>query len=325
MLLRRSLGIGVLAAPFLPPSLASAQARWPQRPVHILVPFSAGGAADTLARILADAFAEETQSAPLVVENRAGAGGTLAAAVSARAEPDGHVLLLGDIGANAVAGSLFPQLPYDPTKAFRHVIHLVNIPMVLIAHPSVGDGTLAGLIAAARQAPGRLNYASAGPGAAAHLAMELFNRLAGTEIVHVSYRGGAPALQAIVSNEVQMGVATASTSKPFMTAGTVKAIGVGHRVPVALLPGVEPIANRVPGFEALTWHGIHVPAATPDPVVREINRVFNAVMARPDVRRRLEQQTAEIVGGTDDAYGRFVDSETAKWTRVVREARIRVD
>lgn len=312
------LGCGLAAFP----GILRAQGAWPTRPVHIVIPFAAGGAADTLARILAEQF-QSLSGQPLVVDNKPGAGGTLAAAEVARGAPDGHVLLLGDIGANAVAQSLFADLPYNVESSFQHVIHLANLPMVMIAHPSVADGTVKGVIAFAREAPGTLSYASAGPGGASHLMMELFKRSANVEIVHIPYRGGGPVLQATMTNEVQLAISTISTSRSFIEANSVRAIGVGSAEPVKALPEVKPIGLDVPGFEALTWHGIHVAAGTPPELVAQINTVFDKLLALPEVLSKFAIQTAEPVGGSSADYAAFVARETAKWGEVVRSAKIK--
>jgi tripartite-type tricarboxylate transporter receptor subunit TctC len=314
---------GVISALYAP--ACAAPVNWPERPVRILIPFAPGGAADTLARILSDQFASEAKGQPLVVENRPGAGGTLAAAETSRSAPDGYTLLMGDIGANAVAGALFPKLPYDVAKSFEPVIHLANLPMVMIANNNTGDGTLEGFLKLARSKPGGLNYASAGPGGASHLMMELFNDLGGTRIVHVPYRGGAPVLQSVMVGDTHAAFSTVSTSKPFIESKSVRAIAVGGARPIPALPGVPPVAHLVPGFEAYTWHGIHAPAGTSPELVREINRVFNALLGRPEVLKRLEQQTAEPIGGPPEAYSKFVHGEIGKWAKVVATSGIKVD
>lgn len=307
------------------PIWAADPPKWPARPVRILIPFAPGGAADTLARILAEYFPSEAAGQPLVVDNRPGAGGTLAAAEAARSAPDGHILLMGDIGANAVAGALFSKLPYDVRTSFEPVVHLANLPMVMIVNNRAGDGTLAGFLSLARSKPGDLNYASAGPGGASHLMMELFNDLGGTRIVHVPYRGGAPVLQSVMVGDTQVAFSTVSTSKPFIEANSVRAIAVGGTKPIAALPGVPPVGDLVPGFEAYTWHGIHAPAGTPKVTVAEINRVFNALLARPEVIKRLEQQTAEPIGGTSESYARFVHGEIDKWAKVVSASGVKMN
>lgn len=325
MILRRRSFNAALAGSTLAaiPTIGRAQAPWPNRPVRIVTPFAAGGAADTLARILSEQFPSMAGGQPLIVENKPGAGGTVAAGDVARGDADGYSLLLGDIGANAVAQALFPSLAYDVEKSFQHVIHLANLPMVMIAHPSVADGGIEGLIRRAKEKPDALNYASAGAGGASHLMMELFNKAAGIRITHIPYRGGGPVLAATMNNEVQVSISTISTSRSFIESDKVKAIGVGSRMAVASLPGVPPIASVLPGFEALTWHGVHVAAATPTPIVQRINEVFNTLLKHPEVIRKMAQQTAEPVGGTPQAYANFVSRETSKWGEVVRTAGIK--
>jgi tripartite-type tricarboxylate transporter receptor subunit TctC len=323
----RRLGLSlVLSTPaLLRAGRATAQpALWPQRPVRLLIPFAPGGAADTLARIMAQAMAPLLGGQQLVVENRPGAGGTIAAAHVAQAAPDGHTLLLADIGANAVAGAMFEQLPYDPVRAFAPVLHLVNLPMVMIARTDAPFGDPAGFLAAARARPGTLTYSSAGPGGASHLAMELLNRAAGVTTVHVPYRGGSQVVAAVISKEVDVSIGTVASALGFIRSGAVKAVGVGTLGLTPLLPTVPPIASEVPGFSVQTWHGVLAPAGTPAPIVAAANAVFNAALALPELRARLETaQGAEVIGGPPKAFGAFIAAEIAKWTPVVREARIR--
>jgi len=308
-------------------SLAPAQAetKWPERPVRILIPFSAGGAADTLARILGDHFPSEAKGQPLIIENKSGAGGTLAGGEAARSRPDGYTLLIGDIGANAVAGALYTKLPYDVSTSFTPVIHLANLPMAVIVHPSLAEGGLEGFLKRARSKPGALSFASAGAGGASHLMMVLLNLLAKTEMVHVPYRGGGPVVQAVMTNETQIAISTVSTCRPFIEDGVVKALAVGEPKSIQALPNIPPGAAVLPGFEAVTWHGIHVPAGTPKEIVLEINRIFNALLKKPEVLKRLEQQTAVPVGGTPEQYARFVDGEIVKWVEVVKRAGIQMN
>lgn len=299
---------------------------WPTRPVRLLITFAPGGAADTLARTIAPHFPQFANGQPLVVENRPGAGGTIAAAAAATAAPDGYTLLLADIGANAVAKAMFRSLPYDPATAFAPVIHLVNLPMVLVTQVDAPFSDMAGLLAAARARPGGLNYSSAGPGGASHLAMELLNRSAGITTTHVPYRGGTQVVAAVMQKEVDISIGTVSTALGLIRAGQVRALAVGTEAPTPLLPGVPPIGNTVPGYAAYTWHGVLAPAGTPPAVIAAANQAFAAAIALPAVRERLAgAQGAEVVGGTPEAFGAFIAAEIAKWTPVVRDAGIRAD
>jgi tripartite-type tricarboxylate transporter receptor subunit TctC len=324
-LIPRRAALAAALAPALPRA-ALAQAAWPQRPVRLVITFAPGGAADTLARSIAQHIAPHLHGQALVIDNRAGGGGTIAAAHVAAAAPDGHTFLLADIGANAVAGAMFERLPYDPARAFAPIIHLVNLPMVMIARTDAPFSDPAGFIATARAAPDRLTYSSAGPGGASHLAMELLNGAAGIRTTHVPYRGGSQVVAAVIQREVDVSIGTVSSAIAFIRAGVVKPIGVCTLSPTALLPEVLPIATAVPGFAAGTWHGVLAPAGTPAPVIAAANAAFNAALAVPELRARLEAaQGAEIVGGPPDRFGDFIAAEIAKWTPVVRAAGIRAD
>lgn len=317
-----------LAAALVPglPRPGVAQPAWPQRPVRLVIPFAPGGAADTLARSIAQHIAPHLHGQTLVIDNRAGAGGTIAAAHVAAAAPDGHTLLLADIGANAVAGAMFERLPYDPARAFAPIIHLVNLPMVMIARVDAPFSDPAGFVAAARAAPERLTYSSAGPGGASHLAMELLNGAAGIRTTHVPYRGGAQVVAAVIQREVDVSIGTVSSAIGFIRSGVVKPIGVCTPAATPLLPEVPPIAAAVPGFAAGTWHGVLAPAGTQAAVIAAANAAFNATLAVAELRSRLEAtQGAEIIGGAPQAFGDFIAAEIAKWGPVVRAAGIRAD
>lgn len=221
---------------------------------------------------------------------------------------------------------MFARLPYHPASAFAPVVHLVNLPMVLIARADAPFADPAGMIAAARARPGGLSYASAGPGGASHLAMAMLDSMAGIQTLHVQYRSGSEVVAAVVRREVDLAITTVSSAVSFVRSGAVRAIGVGTAAPTGLLPEVPPIATAVPGFAAGTWHGVLAPAGTPAPLLAAANAAFNAALAVPEVRARLEGvQGAEIVGGPPEAFGAFIASEIARWTPVVRAAGIRAD
>lgn len=317
MLARRSLLATALAGAT---GAARADESWPTRPVRLLVTFGAGGGADRLARTLAPHFPAIGRGQALVIDNRPGAGGTLAAAHVATAPPDGHTLLLANFGANAVAGALFRSLPYDPVASFAPIIHLVNIPLVLVGHPGLPFGDIPGLIRHARAQPGSLHYASAGPGGAAHLAPELLNRMAGINVVHVAYRSGSQQTLAVAQREVDMTTTSIASALPLIRDGRAKPLGVCAPSESRLLPGLAPIAATVPGYAAGTWHGIVAPVGTPAPIIATANSTFAAMLARPEIRRLLvEAEGNEIVGGTSDAFGSFLRSEAAKWNALVRD------
>ena len=315
-----------LAAGLAAPRAARAQPSWPDRPVRLVVPFGPGGAADSLARILAPAFPARANGQALVVENRSGAGGTIGGANVAGAKPDGYTLLVADMGPNAVGHELIPTLPYDPRRAFTPIVHLVNLPLVLIVRKDLDAADLPGFLALARARREPLTYASPSVGHPTHLADELMSSMAGVRFTPVHYRSGSDVLRSLVQRETDFAVISVSTAQPFIREGSVRALAVADPAPVAALPGVPPIAAVLPGFQATTWHGIAGPAGMAPELVARVNAVFNAVLAAPEVREALVRvQAAELVGGAPDAFGQFIAGETARWTPVIRAAGIRAD
>lgn len=324
MIGRRGVGRLALAAAALP-GAPRAQAPWPDRPVRLVVPFGAGGASDTLARTVANAFAPLANGQSLVVENRGGAGGTIAGAVVAQARPDGYTLMLADLGANAIARELQPSVPYDPATAFTPICHLVNLPLVLVVPATLPVQDIAGFIAYAR-AKGDIPYAHPGIGYSGHLAHEMLLRDLGLKMTPVPYRSGAEVARSILAAETLSTFMTVSTALPFIREGKVKALAVSSKGPVALLPGVPPLANTLPGFEALVWNGILGPAGMDPAVVAAANRSFNAVMADPAVAASVrDRQAANVVGGTPEQFGAFIQAEIARWTPLIRGLGLRLE
>lgn len=315
----------LLALPLVPlarPALAQA---WPDRSVRVLVPFGAGGAVDTLSRTVAQAFPPLANGQSLVVENRPGAGGTIAGAATAQARPDGTTLMMADLGANAIARELQPSVPYDPRTAFTAVCHLVNLPLALVVPASLPANTVAEFFALAKQR-GDLPYAHPGIGYVGHLAQELMLRRAGLKMTPVPYRSGAEVLRSLLAAETQSAIITVSTSLAQIREGKVRALAVLGTEPVALLPGVPTLAETLPGFEATVWHGIVGPAGMPPEMVAQANRVFNAVARQPEVVRSVEQtQAGAVVGGTPAQFAAFIKAEYDRWTPVIKEAGIRIE
>ncbi|MDO9711566.1 Bug family tripartite tricarboxylate transporter substrate binding protein [Paracraurococcus lichenis] len=322
---RRDAGLLALAAALGAPSILRAQAAWPDRPVRLLLPFGAGGAADTLARSLASAFAPQANGQSLVVENRGGAGGTIAGAATAQAKPDGYTLMLADLGVNAIARELQPSVPYDPATAFTPVCHLVNLPLAFVVPAALPVADIQGFVALARKR-GDMVYAHPGIGYAGHLAQEFMNRELGLRMTPVPYRSGAEVARSLLSAETESTFMTVSTSLPFIREGKVKALAVSSKAPVPQLPGVPPVAAVLPGFEAMVWHGILGPAGMPEEVTAAANRIFNAVLAEPAVREAaVGRQAAEIVGGTPEQFGTFIRGEIARWTPLIRALGLRAE
>jgi tripartite-type tricarboxylate transporter receptor subunit TctC len=293
--------------------------------VRLLVTVGAGGAADTLSRNLASGFAQVANGQPLVVENRPGAGGTIAATVVAREKPDGYTLFLGEVGPNAVSHVLM-KLSYDPHTAFTPIVHAVNLPAVVLVRATLPYKTLDELIAAAKQQPGKFNYASAGIGNWTHLYMAYLNTQAGMDQANVIYRSGAEMILALLRGDADTAIITVSTSLGQIRDGKVRALaGISTR-PMAQLPGVPPAARTIPGFDVSVWHGILGPAGMDAALVSRINGVFNQVLQLPSVRDAITvSQAAEIVGGTPQQFDAFIKGELKRWPEVVRAAGIKVE
>ena len=319
----RRLALMVLAILFAAAAHSQPAVKWPERPVRLLVTVGAGGAADTLSRNLASGFAQVANGQPLVVENRPGAGGTIAATVVAREKPDGYTLFLGEVGPNAVSHVLM-KLSYDPHTAFTPIVHAVNLPAVVLVRATLPYKTLDELIAAAKQQPGKLNYASAGIGNWTHLYMAYLNTQAGMDQANVIYRSGAEMILALLRGDADTAIITVSTSLGQIRDGKVRALaGISTR-PMSQLPGVPPAARTIPGFDVSVWHGVLGPAGMDAALVSRINGVFNQVLQVPSVRDAITvSQAAEIVGGTPQQFDAFIKSELKRWPEVVRAAGIK--
>jgi tripartite-type tricarboxylate transporter receptor subunit TctC len=318
---RRMLLAALLVA--VTPAAAQSPAQWPERPVRLLVPVGAGGAADTLSRNLANGFAQVANGQTLVVENRPGAGGAIAATAVAREKPDGYTLFLAEVGPNAVSHTLQP-LSYDPHTAFTPIIHAANLPAVVLIRPSLPYTTLADFVAAAKREPGKFNYASAGVGNWTHLFMAYLNSQAGINQVNVQYRSGAEMLTSLLRNEADTAIITVSTAFGQVREGKLRALAGISEKRMPQLPETPPVASTIPGFDVSVWHGIVGPAGMDPALVARVNAVFNQVLQLPTVRRAIiEQQAAEIIGGTPSQFDAFIRSELKRWPEVVKSAGIK--
>ncbi len=314
-------GLAALAAPVIAPGIARAQA-WPARPVRVVVPYSAGGGADTVGRILFQKLASLTGGS-FVIENRGGAGGTIGANAVATAEADGYTILF-DASAHASNPTLFPRLPYDTVKAFRPVFLAAVVPNVLVVHPSVAEKTVADIIAAAKRAPGKIDWASSGNGSAQHLALELFKSMAGVEITHVPYRGGGPALNDLVAGQIKYFFSNLSSSIEHIRGGLLRAVAHTASTPVEVMPGLPAVADTLAGYQALEWNGVFVPAGTPDAVVARLSSVLNEAISDPAISARLTSLSVTSRPNTPDEFAAFVRAEMEKWGPIIRSANIRL-
>jgi len=301
---------------------ATAQGTWPERPVRLLVTVGAGGAADTLSRHLANGFSQVVSGQSLLVENRPGAGGTIAAAAAAREKPDGYTLFLAEVGPNAVSHTL-AKLPYDPHTAFTPIIHVANLPAVLLMRADLPYKSVAEFIEAAKKQPGKFNYASAGLGNWTHLYMAHFNSRAGIQQVNIIYKSGAEMLQALLRGDADTAVITVSTSLGQVRAGKIRPLAGIGALPMRQLPDVPAVAQTLPGFDVSVWHGLVGPAGMDPALVARINETFNKVLQVPAVRTGItEAQAANIIGGTPLQFDAFIKSELKRWPEVVKAAGI---
>ena len=298
---------------------------YPARTVRIIVPTAAGGMTDLLPRALAQKLQASTKQA-WIVENRAGAGGIIGAEAVAKSAPDGYTLMMGFHGTQSILPALGMKLPYDPAKDFVPIIHVASVPNVLVVHPSVPAQTVQELVALARAKPGYLSFASQGTGSSGHMAGELFKMTAGIDIVHVPYRGAAPAMQDLIGGQVSMMFDIVPLAMANVRAGKVRALAVATAERVAAVPELPSMAEAgLPGVEGGAWFALFAPTGTPRPIIDWLNREANRVFAEREVRERFAAQGASFPLGTPEALGAFVAAETQRWTRVVRTAGIRVD
>ena len=298
--------------------------KYPTRSIRFVVGFLPGGPSDTIARVVAVKLAEGLGQ-PVVVENRAGAGGNVSADIVASANPDGHTILLGTGGPLVIAPIVGQKIQFDPDRDFAAVSTLGGSMSILTAHPSLPANNLKELIALAKAKPGEINYASSGVGAANHLAAELLSSTAGIKLTHVPYKGSGAALPALIGGEVKLGFGPILPAIPHVKAGRLKALGVSGLKRATAAPDIPTIAEQgFPGFQVDSWYGLFVPAKTPKPVVALLNREINRIMALPDVKERLSRDGVDPAGSTPEGLNAVVQKEKKVWTKVIRESNIKV-
>lgn len=292
---------------------------YPNRPVTIVVPFPPGGATDILARQLARKL-PEAMGQQFVVENRPGAGGTVGSRAVLKSPANGYTLLMGTNASHAIAAALNPNLGYDPVKDFLPVSLVAIVPQVLMVNTSVPVSNVKELIAYAQQRPGALNFGSAGNGTPGHLGPELFKMMAGIDMVHVPFQGGAPALTALVGGQVQVLADNVNSALPQIRAGKVKAIAVTSAKRSGALPELATIAEQaLPGFDSGSWFALFAPGGTPAEIVARLNAETIKALAAPDVRDVLAQQGAELAAGPPEELTRLIRSDIEKWGQVIRK------
>lgn len=297
-------------------ALISASAHSQSAPARILVGAPAGGSTDTLARALAQELGRLLGKV-VVVENRPGAGGNIAAEAVAKAAPDGNTLLMS-FTSHAINASLYPSLPFDPIKDFTPLTCVATSPSILVAHPSLPVKDVRELIALAKAKPGKLNFAVGAVGSSLHLAGDLFKMQSGAYIVNIPYRGTAPAMQDVIAGQVELMFAAVGTAQAQIKAGKVKALGVTTAARLAAFPDVMAIAEVLPGYESSAWFGLFGPARMSAEQTRRISDAARQAIAAPDVRKRLETDGALPVGNAPEAFAAFVQSEITRWAKVVK-------
>ncbi len=297
---------------------------YPTRPVRFVVGFLPGGPSDTIARVVSSKLAEALGQ-QVVVDNRAGAGGNVSAEIVADAQPDGHTILLGTGGPLVIAPVIGQKVGFNPDKDFAAVSKLGDSMSILSAHPSLPANSIKDLVALAKAKPGEINYASSGIGTANHLAAELLSFMAGIKLMHIPFRGSGAALPALIGGEVKLGFGPLLPAIPHVKAGRLKALGVSGLKRSSGAPDIPTIAEQgLPGFEVNSWYGVFVPAATPKTVVTRLNKELLRVLALPDVKDRLSRDGVEPGGSTPEQLNAIVLAEKKLWSKVIRDAGIKI-
>ena len=304
---------------------AAAQAQsYPVRPVKIVVAFSPGGGTDIVARVLGQKLGE-IWGQQVIVENRAGASGTIGTEYAAKSAPDGYTLFMGTLGNLSVNKHLYPKMTVDPIRDFAPITKVVDVYFVLVAHPSVPAKNVQELIDLAKSKPGFVTYGSSGPGGAPHLAAELFKRLAGVDMTHVPYKASAQSFQDLLGGQVMITMDSQIQALPYIRDGRLRALGVLSSQRSAQLPEVPTIAETVPGYELTNWFGLVAPAATPKDLLAKISADVQKALQDPGLREKITALSAAVVGDSPEQFGATMRADSEKWARVIREANIKAE
>jgi tripartite-type tricarboxylate transporter receptor subunit TctC len=302
---------------------AAADARYPLRSVRMIVPYPPGGAGDIVGRMLS-ARLTETLGQQVVVDNRGGGGQVIATQLSAIAPADGHTIFLAS-ATHSVNAALRKNLPYDTLKDFAPITLVAQSALVFVAHPSLGVSSIKELIAAARAKPGRINYASSGPGTGGHMSVELLKFISGVDLVHIPYKGAGPALTDVIAGQVQMMCTSPLAAMPHVKSGRLRALAMTGLKRSSFAPEVPTVAETLPGFETTLWYALLAPAGTPQPIVRRLHDDTVSAIRSKEFTQQLEAQGAEPVGNTPQALQKFVQSEIAQWSRLASQAKLTLD
>ncbi len=310
--------------PCAPMAQAQPLQNFPSRAIRIVVPFPPGGTSDILSRTIGQKLTEEWGQ-PVITDNRPGAAGNIASEFVAKSKGDGYTLYINTVGTHAINPAIYAKLAFDPLKDFTAITNLVNLPSVLLVHPSVPVKNVKELIALAKRRPGDLLYSSAGSGAQPHLTAEMFKSMAGVDLIHVPYKGAAPQMIALISGETALTFATAPSGVPLAKNGQARAIGVTSPKRIPALPDVATINETIPGYIAVGWNGLMAPAALPAPVLEKIHAAVSKIVRMPDIRDKLIGLGAEPAISTPAEFADLIKSEIVKWAKVVKESGAKLD
>ena len=313
-----------LAALALAAAAGVAAQAYPSRPIRLIVPAGSGGGVDTVSRVVGQALSAALEQ-PVIMDNRPGAGTMLASELTAKSPPDGYTLLMAT-NSHAINAGIHRKLRYDPVNDFATVTLVASVPYFVVAHPSVPVKSVKDLIALARRRPGELYFASAGSGSGTHLAFELFNSMAGLNMVHVPYRGGSAAMVDLIGGHVQLMISNTINSRPHIAAKKLNALGITSSARSTLFPQVPTVSESgLPGYQADVWYGVLVPARTPPEVIARLNREIVAVVKSGDVREKLASQGAEVLAGTPEAFAAVLKNDIGKWARVTSGLKLQMN
>ena len=314
----------VLFLSFAAPAANAAESAYPTRPIRLIVPYPPGGSTDPTARAYGNWLSEKF-GVPIVIDNRPGAGATIGHAMGAKAPPDGYTLLLGTSAGLVVSPALGTKLAYDPIKDLAPIGLGVYVPFLLVTHPSVPAKNVRELVDLAKAKPGTINFGSPGTGTPNHLGMELLKAMTGAQFVHVPYKGGGPATVDLVAGRIQAIFGSIPQWQPHLATGKVRAVAIGHPKRSKAMPEVPAIAETYPGFTNTSWYGLLGPAGIPPAIVNKINAEMNRAAANPEFIKHIEGIGLEVANSTPKEMGDLIRTELARWTKVIREAGIKVD
>lgn len=306
------------------PAAAFAQA-YPSKPIRFIVPFTPGGGNDTIARLIGQKLTAATGQ-QVIIDNRPGAGGAIGAEAAAKSPADGYTIFLAGVATHGINPNLRKKLSYDPVKDFDAVSLIASSPLLVVVHPSLPVKSVKQLVALAKAQPGRINYASNGAGGSSHMAVELFKMMTGTNLVHIPYKGLAPALTELLSGEVQVMFSSAVAMLPQVKTGKLRAVAMTGAKRSPAIPDIPTVAEAgVPGYETGSWYGIVSPAGTPKPAIDRLSREVIAIIHTPDMTKRLEDEAIIPVGSTPGEFSAHIQQELARWAKVIRQSGIQLE